>query len=1106
MSKFGANILLAKTHSGYCAEEKGTQWGEWEEAQRLKHADTQHAQWEADYQREEENMSSCQAECKAMEEGREAEVEYEEVDQRDVHMSKEYDPKPQGSRRGLWTPREDRSKEYDPKPQGSRRDWVSREEREEEVREETTKDQRGKGEDASVRIPPKRDGETPMLISTVLSKHSPACANPASDFAQMEHFRNVMLLENDPLDIESPHKKWYTVVTPGTTASGTDDVPSSGASDTDSQDSDSETESGPRRIRKPNSPYLPPYDGPNSPPPYDGFAFCALRRLSHVLDKLPDDGLDLATPRSRIDRLLACNEKCGRAAWQGITIKIHVPMQRLLHETDDRDAIISTQSTPFSVNEQLILKRGRNSWSRADDKYRVMHTEMQIGLGNLFMDFAYNSHGEPEMRIESAEDKGRSNTWKLPNQEFTELVDFAQYTEREVVEESPGSYIPVKTLQLVALADDNKIGSTKGDERRVVAVLKHMGHKLRYDEGKWWCWTQSEGWLRDDNDTNIKTAVKAAATDLETAISSIASRSDFLELRDTALRLFNISNDGLTVNYIDEYEQQDNNPVAKAKRCRIVPTSERGLSSFISNLQPWTAEYGFAKSFERCKDIAFNNCVQQMVPPFATRTETPADRVTNRFNCDLPLPNTLEKEVTALQCAALKPFLDVFIEKDVALREADKLACLLTGTCATMPEANIRVQMGPYNKEAKMFAGRVGKDVIGNHIKAILGQSMSTDWGMATLSAVIEPDKNNPGFEGLDKHLGHWITDGSATKRDDSGVLRKWGDLVKKIWAGGAPSHFAVTLKHKNKNDVLPRSNAVYVSAQRYNIGDDVAIWARIECSPFPRVGNILENQPLISQGVPCFEVDPNFVNEATNMSNITRGRHMRYLVDRAIAILTDPKAAYPLTDKHRAAKAQLKDVAGGVCSAAIMGSDDAYEDLVALVGEYLRPCVPEGVDSHLDSDLSSRRKSFQIKAPRCFCGKKPAANACSFQVSALADILKKKLPGAYAYYVQRPQRLTKLTAAVQCTLGLDATGRTGERAHGVSRDAIFGWIIEQKEGEINQSTSDIIEPPAQSKKRTNDEATSSDDEYEEKQTKKKGRRMKKKKGANNGPRSQTKK
>ena len=95
-------------------------------------------------------------------------------------------------------------------------------------------------------------------------------------------------------------------------------------------------------------------------------------------------------------------------------------------------------------------------------------------------------------------------------------------------------------------------------------------------------------------------------------------------------------------------------------------------------------------------------------------------------------------------------------------------------------------------------------------------------------------DKNNPGFEGLEKHLAHWITDGSATRQDGSGSLRKWGDLGKKISAGGNPTKVAVTLKYKNKNPVLPRSNGCYVSAQTFFIGDDTAIWGRLECSPYP--------------------------------------------------------------------------------------------------------------------------------------------------------------------------------------------------------------------------------------------------------------------------------
>ena len=109
-------------------------------------------------------------------------------------------------------------------------------------------------------------------------------------------------------------------------------------------------------------------------------------------------------------------------------------------------------------------------------------------------------------------------------------------------------------------------------------------------------------------------------------------------------------------------------------------------------------------------------------------------------------------------------------------------------------------------------------------------------------------------------------------------------------------------------------------------------------------------------------------------MDEHTRGKHMRYLVDRAIAIRKDPKAAYPPTDKHHAAKDQLKQVAGGNGGASNIATDDAYEDLTALIGDRLRPCVPTGMQAHLDNDLAPQRKLFQTKAPRCFCGKKPVA------------------------------------------------------------------------------------------------------------------------------------
>ncbi|WP_274963357.1 hypothetical protein, partial [Thioclava electrotropha] len=43
--------------------------------------------------------------------------------------------------------------------------------------------------------------------------------------------------------------------------------------------------------------------------------------------------------------------------------------------------------------------------------------------------------------------------------------------------------------------------------------------------------------------------------------------------------------------------------------------------------------------------------------------------------------------------------------------------------------------------------------------------------------------------------------------------------------------------------------------------------------------------------------------------------------------------------------------------------------------------------------------------------GKKPAAQACAFTVSAFAERLKAEAPKVYAFYVQRPDRTGKLTA-----------------------------------------------------------------------------------------------
>jgi hypothetical protein len=643
-------------------------------------------------------------------------------------------------------------------------------------------------------IPPKRVNETSVLVTPMVTKSSPLCADPRAENITMEHVRQSMLLETDPNDGPENKKKWYTW-----------------AND-------------------------------------DGSKGVILRKAGLVLDKT-DVSHDIKDALASALSMADGDEGGG----DDLTVYAHCPAQRLLPEADDRGFGVASKG--FVVNEHTFLKSGRNTWRPADATYRRFNTQIQIEIDTEvtgYITFRYDGK-KPVVEVDQ-------RVYAAPPQELLNLLDFAQYTERELAELRPPGFIPMKTLQQLTL-----LASPRGDisNAAIPSLLAQLGDKVRFDEGAWRTWKPGSGWQKDDSDVNIRTALKAAATDVQKELYDLSFHPNFGVMCTESSRQFGLADlDGVKT------DEEEPNLEQKARTIKILPTSERGLASFVLVVQPWAMEEGFAKSFEKCKSIAFGNVVQEMEYPYATHIETPADRVVTRIDCDLPPPPQTHAESLELQRFALKPFKEIFLDDDVALREADKAACLLTGTCAVMPEANIRPQIGPYNESIKQFAGRVGKDTIGNHFNALLGDHLCTDWGMAMLSAQVAPDKNNHGFQGLEKSNGHWITDASARRNDEQ--LRKWGDLPKKIWAGGAPSAFPVTLKHKDKALILPRSNACYVSAQRLNIGDDTGIWSRLEPSPYPRVANIKDNQSLIDAGCPSFEMDPNYVNEASNMDRET--------------------------------------------------------------------------------------------------------------------------------------------------------------------------------------------------------------------------------------------
>jgi hypothetical protein len=170
----------------------------------------------------------------------------------------------------------------------------------------------------------------------------------------------------------------------------------------------------------------------------------------------------------------------------------------------------------------------------------------------------------------------------------------------------------------------------------------------------------------------------------------------------------------------------------------------------------------------------------------------------------------------------------------------------------------------------------------------------------------------------------------------------------------------------------------------------------------------------------------------------------LRYFVCRSVAILKDPKAAYPPTEKHAEARELLKSVAGGNANeVATSTEEEANMDLDVFVEKRVRFCEPKGMEAHnSELDVTERRKEFQRKAPRCFCRKKTAKDACQLNVYDLAKSLKREQTSAYAFFVKRPDHVGKLTEALQCRLGLDVTAIP--RAFNVPRGTIFGFVLDK--------------------------------------------------------------
>ena len=190
------------------------------------------------------------------------------------------------------------------------------------------------------------------------------------------------------------------------------------------------------------------------------------------------------------------------------------------------------------------------------------------------------------------------------------------------------------------------------------------------------------------------------------------------------------------------------------------------------------------------------------------------------------------------------------------------------------------------------------------------------------------------------------------------------------------------------------------------------------------------------------------------------------YLIKHCIEIKQDSSKAYPVTHLHLLARDKLREVADGDANTmTTLAEKDANFQVQDILHEILVPCLPK-----MDAvDLHKKQVQFQESEPngdRCFCGKK-AAEACSFiprqvyeKMQSMGEI---QLCGVFVD-PKRPNRLTKLTTAIQTALGLDPTG-IGRKVNGNNNHSIFGWKLKSESvdgavcnGELNDRKAQVAE------------------------------------------------
>ena len=383
----------------------------------------------------------------------------------------------------------------------------------------------------------------------------------------------------------------------------------------------------------------------------------------------------------------------------------------------------------------------------------------------------------------------------------------------------------------------------------------------------------------------------------------------------------------------------------------------------------------------------------------------------------------------------------IFLDRAVAMREADKDAVMLVGDPSVMSQANIRVHVGPYNEQERSFGSRTGKNLRLAMLQGVYSHLLDDTQKSNLLTLKMQAGKAYSMFTGIEHRHGMWIDEGQDNSDRSASGVQPWNaGLVLKLAPGSASSKFSYRVEHGKEKVVTLKLQAVNTATNRVNIPPNPGFRSKTEASPYPRCGFYTQAE-VNASSIPAFLIDSSLLS----LFQLDVARVARYFVERAIAILKDPAAASPRTPQHDMVTKLVLNV--GELDDSMTGSEAQFQ-LEGVVDELLTQCEGKSKTSkgcRIDlsfggPDRASYFQGFQDGKDRCLCTGMAAGKACHFTAEAFATRLQSENPALFEFYVQRANQTAALTTALQKALGLKEAHP--KRTNAYPRGSIFGWSM----------------------------------------------------------------